>query len=222
MSSKRRIYILSMCSVLLTVFIFILLRYTSILGSYFNAFHKISLKDTVLGKFDTDIAFNEYSKAIQTPEFTKEEFVFMAKSYYCISKIPRKVLVNYFLNVYNEFLLNSSIVKSPEKVKFLMPILTETWQVAFNFIFSNFIAKIYANFVTNIMNKFNTPRNSNDLLMIKLLQKYIGTLDTSFNSLLEDDLKSKLTERKLKKESLMLSYIEETLIEIIPKSKEFK
>ncbi|KAF5140793.1 hypothetical protein AAJ76_4600029596 [Vairimorpha ceranae] len=117
MSSKKGFYILSMCSVLLTVFIFILLRYTSILGSYFNAFHKISLKDTVLGKFDTDIAFNEYSKATQTPKFTKEEFVFMAKSYYCISKIPKKVLVNYFLNVYSEPFFKISLFGSPEKAK---------------------------------------------------------------------------------------------------------
>ena len=207
-----------MCSVLLTVFIFILLRYTSILGSYFNAFHKISLKDTVLGKFDTDIAFNEYSKATQTPKFTKEEFVFMAKSYYCISKIPKKVLVNYFLNVYSEPFFKISIFGSPEKAKFCFSLTLKMLYVNWDNIFFNCCAKVmYVHNVEEIMEQFNVFEML-DEPKVNLLQKTIGTLNTSFNSLLEDDLKSKLTEKKLKRGSLMLSYIEKVLIEIILKS----
>ncbi|KAF5140794.1 hypothetical protein G9O61_00g010310 [Vairimorpha ceranae] len=63
----------------------------------------------------------------------------------------------------------------------------------------------------NVLEMLDEPK-------VELLQKTIGTLNTSFNSLLEDDLKSKLTEKKLKRGSLMLSYIEKVLIEIILKS----
>ena len=76
---------------------------------------------------------------------------------------------------------------------------------------------MYVHNVEEIMEQFNVFEML-DEPKVNLLQKTIGTLNTSFNSLLEDDLKSKLTEKKLKRGSLMLSYIEKVLIEIILKS----
>ena len=76
---------------------------------------------------------------------------------------------------------------------------------------------MYVHNVEEIMEQFNVFEMLNEP-KVELLQKTIGTLNTSFNSLLEDDLKSKLTEKKLKRGSLMLSYIEKVLIEIILKS----
>ena len=76
---------------------------------------------------------------------------------------------------------------------------------------------MYVHNVEEIMEQFNVFEML-DEPKVELLQKTIGTLNTSFNSLLEDDLKSKLTEKKLKRGSLMLSYIEKVLIEIILKS----
>ncbi|KAF5139788.1 hypothetical protein G9O61_00g020710 [Vairimorpha ceranae] len=180
MLSRKCCYILLICLVSTTFFICIFCKYTSIFGSHSDSSTKISLKDTVLDKFDTDIAFEAYKKIHKEIKFTKEEFVFMAKAYYCIFKIPKNVLEKYLFDAFT----------------------------LYDFFFIPYTEKVYPSAVELIMDNFLEVEKSSKPELFKIVQKTIDSLDTILNSLLEDDLKIKLTERKLERGTLMLSYIE--------------
>ena len=207
-SSKKSWYILSIGLLSTIVLIFILLRYTNIFGPYFNTFKKISLKDTVLDKFDTDIAFEAYEKIHEKINFTKEEFVFMAKAYYCIYKIPRNILEKYFIDCFNEYASKSYKGFSlEEKKEFMIKSIDKMLYLLDEIFTYSHKEEFFANAVELLMCKFKILKPG-DVPKVKILQKKIGILNSSFNSILEQDLKSELTEKKHKRGILMLSYIE--------------
>ena len=206
MLSRKCCYILLICLVSTTFFICIFCKYTSIFGSHSNSSTKISLKDTVLDKFDTDIAFEAYKKIHKEIKFTKEEFVFMAKAYYCIFKIPKNVLEKYLFDAFTVFF--GRIIFFPKYFKDLMCDMVTGGQKLYDFFFIPYTEKVYPSAVELIMDNFLEVEKSSKPELFKIVQKTIDSLDTILNSLLEDDLKIKLTERKLERGTLMLSYIE--------------
>ncbi|KAF5141164.1 hypothetical protein AAJ76_900070085 [Vairimorpha ceranae] len=214
MLSKKSLYILSICSVLTTIFIFTILKYTCIFRSHSCASTKISLKDTVLAQFDIDVAFKEYAKIFDTSLNNKEDFVFMTKAYYYIFKIPKKVLEKYYRDVFHEFSKESStVISSQESEDSILQILNK-FQEKLDFLFSiRHTKETYVNAVTTIMEGLVLYKKL-DVGLVNFFLRFIRNFDTSLNSLLEDDLKNKLTERKLKEGVLMLSYIEKALIGI--------
>lgn len=81
-------------------------------------------------------------------------------------------------------------------------------QKLYDFFFIPYTEKVYPSAVELIMDNFLEVEKSSKPELFKIVQKTIDSLDTILNSLLEDDLKIKLTERKLERGTLMLSYIE--------------
>jgi len=214
-SSKKSWYILSIGLLSTIVLIFILLRYTNIFGPYFNTFKKISLKDTVLDKFDTDIAFKVYSERFFTPLNEKEDFVFIAKVMYCVSRIPRDVLEKYYFDVFTERFKSKAKKISPEELKKDVNEYVYHVQDALRPVFStHYTDETFFDSVVYIMISTYLPKNLN-VELVRIVQKFIGHLDTSLNTLLEDDLKSKLIEKKSEKNLPMLSCLDKYLIRTI-------
>ncbi|EEQ81908.1 hypothetical protein NCER_101478 [Vairimorpha ceranae BRL01] len=208
MLSKKRFIILSICLVSITILVFVFLKYSSTSKPHSNPLIKISLKDTVLDKFDTDIAFEAYEKIHEKINFTKEEFVFMAKAYYCIYKIPRNILEKYFIDCFNEYASKSyKGFSREEKKEFMIKSIDKMLYLLDEIFTYSHKEEFFANAVELLMCKFKILKPG-DVPKVKILQKKIGILNSSFNSILEQDLKSELTEKKHKRGILMLSYIE--------------
>lgn len=177
---------------------------------------KISLEDNILGQFNIDAIHERCSVVLKEYLKSKENFVLMAKTYFLLHKIPRKVLEKFYIDVVTDY------YKRVRKFPFPDSEFREVAREAFDkkksmlkFLFStdHFAKDTYNDAAATIIGGIKLDKELDEKL-IKVVQRFIGDLDASLSNFLEEDLKIKLTERKLEYNSLKLSYIEKALAEI--------